>query len=89
MRQGNVICRSPGEMLHLSAPNDVVQFDFLYAGRNGSQASQGLVGARCFRSIQVIMDGLSNYLRLELVNDSTAESMVAPLLTWSWTLGVP
>ena len=67
----------------------VVHFDYLYVGESGPQASQGLSENGRFRYILVIMDDLSNFLSMELVEVCTAEPTAASVLTWCKTLGVP
>ena len=88
-RAGDVIPRPLGETVHGTMPNEVVHFDYLYVGKSGPLASQGLSEDAGFRYILVIMDDLSNFVTLEPVAVCTAELTAESLLNWCKTLGVP
>ena len=66
-----------------------MHLDYLYVGKSGPQASQGLSEDGGFRYILVIMDDLSNFVSMEPVVVCTAEATAESLLTWYKTLGVP
>ena len=55
-RSGDVVPRPLGEMVHGTAPNEVVHFDYLYVGESAPQASQGWSEDSGFRYILVVMD---------------------------------
>ena len=86
-RSGDVVPRQLGETVHGTVPNEVVHFDYLYVGKSGPQASQGLPEAGGFRYILVIMNDLSNFVSMEPVEVCTAEATAASLPTWCKTLG--
>ena len=71
-RSGDVAPRPLGETVHGTAPNEVVDCDFLYVGESAPQASQGLSEDGGFRYILVIMDDLSNFVSMEPVEVCTA-----------------
>ena len=51
MRSGDVVPRPLGETVYGTAANEVVHFDYLYVGKSGPQASQGLPEDGGFRYI--------------------------------------
>ena len=86
-RSGDVVPRPVGEMVHRTAPNEVVHFYDLHVGESGPQASQGSPEDGGFRYILVNMDDLSNFVSMEPVEVCTAEATSASLLTWCKTFG--
>ena len=88
-RAGETVPRPLGETVHGTMPGEVVHFDYLYVGESGPLASQGLSEEGGYRYILVLMDDLSNFVRLEPVAVCTAEFTATSLLDWCSTLGVP
>ena len=67
-----------GVVLACSYPSET-NFDYLYVGESGSQASQGLSEDGGFRYILVIMDAFSNFVSMEPVKVCTAEATAESL----------
>ena len=76
-RSGDVVPRPLGETVHGTVPNEIVRFDYMYVGESGPQACQDLSEDGGFQYILVIMDDLSNFVSMELVEVCTAKATAA------------
>ena len=85
-REGDVVPRPLGEMVHGTTPNEIVHSDYLYEGESGPLAFHGLSEEAEFRYILIIMGDLSNFVSLETVAVCTAEVTAASLLEIGATL---
>ena len=76
------IPRPLGETVHGTRYGEVSHFDYLYVGDNGSLGKDGLDERDGFKYILVMMDGLSDFVRLEPTESCTAASTAKHLLRW-------
>ena len=73
-KAGVKIQRPLGETVHESRPGEVLHFDYLYVGDSGPLGKDGLDERNGFKCILVVMDDLSNFMRLEPTESCTAAS---------------
>ena len=75
--------------MHRTRPGEVLHFDYLYVGDSSPLGKDELDEGDAFKFILVMMDGFSNFVRLEPTESCTAASNAKHLLRWCKTLGVP
>ena len=73
--------RQLGEMVHGTRPGEVVYFDYLHVGTSGPSGDDGFDEDEGYRYILVMMDDMSNWVRLEPAEACTARLAAQHLLT--------
>ena len=88
-KTGEKVPRPLGETVHGTRPGKVLNFDYLYVGDSVPLGKGELDESDGFKYILIMMDDLSNFVRLEPTELCTAASIAKHLLGWCKTSGVP
>ena len=88
-KAGEKMSRTLGETVHGTRPGEVVHFDYLHVGASGPLGDDGLDEDGGYRYVLVMMDDMSNWVRLEPTEACTARLTAQHLLTWCKIIGVP
>ena len=88
-KAGEKVPRPLGETVHGTRPGEVVHFDYLYVGASAPLGDDGLDENGSCSYILVMMDDMSNWVRLEPTGSFTARLTAQHLLAWCRTIGVP